>query len=111
MVLEIETFGVMQEQTMKLIVSTPETLTEGDLSTLIDGELVEAAQRARQADPLDGAIQRARQAALAASPTFRSRVLTYGPDAAILVLRSFDDFLGLLDLIDRGIVEIVMNEE
>ena len=78
--------------------STLETLTEGDLSILTDGELV---------------AERAREAAGAASPTFRNRVLTYGPAAAILVLRSFDDFLGLLDLIDRGIVEIVqcMNEE
>lgn len=60
---------------------------------------------------LDGVAGRARAAYAALTLTYRSRVLTYGPDAARLVLQSFDDLLILLDLVDRGIVVLTWNEE
>lgn len=34
---------------------------------------------------------------MALSGPYRQRVLTYGPDAARMLLRSFDDLAGLID--------------
>lgn len=49
-------------------------------------------------------LTRLEEALAAVTPAWRSRVLTYGPDAARLVLRSFDDLCEMLNemLTTRG---------